>query len=120
VSEDDGGFGVERVEERDHVAAERHAVVPSVARRARRRVAAHARRDDAEPRLREHGHLVAERMRLVGKAVQAEDERAAAVVERLEGDRGRADRARGHGGRWSTSRARTHPRRRQRCGALVA
>src|SRR5262249_33543184 len=96
VAEDDRVVGAEGVEQGADVFAERAGVVAAVARRARRRIAAHVRRDDAEAGGGERRHLMPERARLIGEAVEAEDERAGAVVERLEGDVRRVDRDRLH------------------------
>ena len=96
VADDDGVVGGERVEQGGDVLAERHGVEASVDRRGGGCVAAHERRDDTVARLHEDGDLMTPRASVVGESVQAEHQRAAAALERLERHVRGLDRARDH------------------------
>src|SRR5262245_57667385 len=96
VTDDDGVLGTKRLEQRGDVLAERHRVEASVGGLGRGGVAPHERRHDPVSRFDQRRHLVAPAARVIGEAVQAEDEWTGAGLEGVERHVGRRDRAWGH------------------------
>lgn len=96
VADHDGVVGAKRVQQCDHVLAERHRVVAAVGGPGSWCIAAHEGRDHAVARADQRRDLMPPRARVVGEAMKAEHERPVTLLKRLEGEGGSFDGPGGH------------------------